>query len=687
MRNPLRIHCLLLLLLLLHLLLAAVGAQQTHIKLEQGDLIGLKVFPDGTRTAVYAFLGIPYAQPPVAELRFAPAKASLNWNRTLQATTMRPICPQLSNTIYDESSEGGGIPSAAQTDEDCLYLNIWTPETGLRYGKLPIAVIVTGEEFAYDWPRNRINGLDLAGEGIVVISVQYRNNIYGWLGLGEGHRQLPGNYGLTDVRMAIKWIQRNADAFGGNPDQITLLGHGSGGAALVLATALEDSNLLKQLVLMSPGPVLRSLGSGHDQRVVETGRQLIQKLGCQFEEAQRRQLLGCLRRTSQEDLLRAYESVYNHGNGSYQLGVILWRGLEERLRNQTLPPLLLGITSNEGAFLQDYWLDVAREGQLALQEYINHTVLPNVLRSLEAAGGEEGGSQLAAIKWRYFNGVPERGGSVIHLLSGMQRLLSETLYELPFFRLLDMLNGSTSYAYVFDQAHSMDMRGRKNLFAGASHSSDLPLLLGPSLFQQIARRRFSGEEEQLCRKLRGAFANFLKSGNPTPGRIYDAWLPYSRQSPFIYSLGEQQAKPIQSGGLDEAEIDKLLRGETSAGIDRSLSRTNRHDTYRAGASNSYTASNQQDSGFANHLQRVYGFWQVLLPLEQDNEFRGGALGQRVRLLEAHADAARYRQGFYAMLGLVCLLLACLCLCVYLLKRNPDPLRRRNASSATDCYCL
>lgn len=611
---------------------------------------------------------------------------SLSWNRTLQATSMQPICPQLSNTIYNESPDAR-IPRPVKTDEDCLYLNIWTPESGLRYGKLPIVVIVTGEEFAFDWPVNRISGLDLAGEGIMVVSVQYRNNIYGWLGLGEQHRHLPGNYGLSDVRMALNWIQRNANAFGGNPDQMTLLGHGSAGAPLALVTTLEEPGLVRQLVLMSPGPILRALGENHDKRIMDTGQVLVQKLGCQFEEAQRRQLIGCLRRKSREDLLRAYESVYNHGNGSHQLGVIVPGGLtlEQRLRNETLPTMLLGITSNEGAFLQDYWLDVAREGQLALQEYVNHTLLPNVMRVLESVG-EESSSQQAAIRWRYFNG---KGEGVIHLLSGMQRLISESLYELPFFRLLDFLNGTTSYAYVFDQSHSMDMRGRRNLFGGASHSSDLPLLLGPSLFQQIARRRFSGEEEQLCRKLRGAFANFIKSGNPTPGRIYDGWLPYKKDIPFVYSLGEQPAKSSQAGSVDEAEVEKLLRGDSgSTGLDRSLSRSNRHDTHRATQSNSYTATNQQDSGYSNHLQKVYGFWQVLLPLEREEELRGGgALGQRVRLLEASADAARYRQGFYAMLGLVCLLLVCLCLCVYLLRRDPDPMRRRSESSASDCYSL
>ncbi|KAH8355319.1 hypothetical protein KR093_010778, partial [Drosophila rubida] len=668
--------------ILIWLSIRGCWAQQTHIKLDQGDLIGLKVFPDGARTAVYAFLGIPYAQPPVGPLRFAPAKPHNGWNRTLQATAMQPVCPQLANTIYDESADGT-ISRAAPSDEDCLYLNIWTPESGLRYGQLPVLVIITGEDFAYDWPRNRINGLDFAAaEGAVVVSVQYRNNIYGWLGLGQDHRQLPGNYGLSDVLQALSWLQSNVASFGGNAAQLTLLGHGSG-AILALATALQaqprDAALYKQLILMSPGPVLYALGEGHGQRIVATGRRLVQKLGCQFEEAQHRQLLSCLRRKSSEDLLRAYESVYNHGNASMQLGLQLPGGasqsLAQRLGNASppLPPLLLGIGSNEGAFWQDYWLDVAREGDVALHNYINHTLLPNALRSMQLREEGATGVQLAAIRWRYFNAQATVG----QLLWGMQRLLSESQYETPFLQLLQLVNGSNNYAYVFDQshAHAMDMRGRLNLFGGASHSADLPLLLGPSLFQQIARRRFNTEEEQMCRKLRDLFANFVKSGNPTPGRLYDAWLPYSAQQPFVYSLGElakHAAGP--PSGLDETLVEQLLNGQTQSelGADRSLSRTNRHDSYRQGNANSYAAHNQLDSGYGQHLRRVYGFWQVLLPSAQDAELReggGGALGQRVRLLEANADASRYRQGFYAMLGLVCILLACLGMCVYLLRRE------------------
>lgn len=599
---------------------------------------------------------------------------------------MQPICPQLSNTIYDESPDGS-ISPAASNSEDCLYLNIWTPESGLRYGQLPILVIISGEDFAYDWPRNRINGLDLAAaEGIVVVSVQYRNNIYGWLGLGQEHRQLPGNYGLSDIQMALRWLQRNAPSFGANADQLTLLGHGSGATlalAIALQPALNGSPLFKQLILMSPGPVLYALSAGHQERIVATGRTLVHKLGCQFEEAQHRQLLSCLRRKSSEDLLRAYESVYNHGNASMQLGVQLPQSdeLEQRLTNVSLPAMLLGIGSNEGAFMQDYWLDVARDGQQALHTYINGTLLPNVLRSmnlqLEASISD---AQLAAIRWRYFS----NDASVSQLLWGMQRLLSESLYETPFLRLLQLLNNSStaSYAYVFDQshAHAMDMRGRQNLFGGASHSADLPLLLGPSLFQQIARRRFSTEEEQLCRKLRGSFANFVKGGNPTPGRIYDAWQSYTQQRPFIYALGELTKSLELPTSEDEAAIEELLSGKQQIGIDtdRSLSRTNRHDNYRQSNGNSYVTNNQLDSGYGNHLRRVYGFWQVLLPSTQDAELRdgsGGVLRHRVKLLEASADAARYRQGFYAMLGLVCLLLGCLGLCVYLLRREMPHSRR------------
>lgn len=132
------------------------SAQYTNVVLSQGTLVGLKVFPESSRVPVYAFLGIPYAKPPIDELRFAPPVPHPGWNGTLIARDFQPICPQPDVSPLEESSDYN--PLASPTSENCLFLNVWTPETGFRYGNIPVVLIITGEDHAFDYLRHRPTG-------------------------------------------------------------------------------------------------------------------------------------------------------------------------------------------------------------------------------------------------------------------------------------------------------------------------------------------------------------------------------------------------------------------------------------------------------------------------------------------------------------------------------------------------
>ncbi|KAI8122538.1 pyrethroid hydrolase Ces2a [Lucilia cuprina] len=669
-------------------------AQQTHINLKQGTLVGLKVFPDSARSAVYAFLGVPYAEPPIEELRFSPPKPHRGWNRTLVAMTMRPICPQLSNTIYDEAATEDILARPSETNEDCLYLNIWVSENGLRYGNLPVLVILTGEDMSYDWPRNRITGLDIAAEGFVVITVQYRTNIFGWLNV-PGNSELSGNYGLQDQFLALKWIEENIKNFGGNLNQITLLGHGTSGAPCAFYHSLLNNGMLyssslpfNQLILMSSGNIEDALQPV--ALVQEASKVIVKKLGCQFEEYSR-QLVQCLRSKSVSDMLKAFESVYDHGNGTYKLGPTLNINLKDILYNSTIinsfPPSIIGITSNEGAFMQDYWLELSRDSYSSLKTYINYTLLRNVLPGQSQNNNNSSSNHaLEALNWRYFNDNLEE--NPIHLLAALQRFVSEYKYEIPFYTLLSVLSNATVsqnnnklYAYINHFTNAMDIRGKINFFGGSSHTSDLPLLFGPTLFQQISRRRLNIEEEKLYRKMRTPFINFIKNGNPTPGRVYDGWVPYTNKNKYIYDLGDIWSPATEDSLLLDTksvqQITQLLIKDQSASSTHS--RPNRNEF-----SNSYQMPKNNDRGaittrvrnspYTAHLMRVYGFWEVFLPQAISKEYAQRtdetAITQHLLFMEASADAARFKHGFFVMLGLVLLLLTLLCLCVYLLRRDP-----------------
>ncbi|XP_055907115.1 cocaine esterase [Eupeodes corollae] len=706
--NPLRPTFCLDVVVVVVVLVGVISSQSTLITLDQGPLVGLKVFPESSRTAVYTFLGIPYAEPPVGALRFMYPRPHGGWgNRTYSATSAKPICLQLPNSVYDETPDG---TPAREPDmhEDCLYLNIWVPEVGLRFGSLPVLAIITGEEMSFDWSRNRPSGLDFSSEGVVVVTIQYRSNVFGWIGLNN--KELPGNFGIHDQERALQWIQQNIQQFGGNPKQVTLLGHGTSGfaCALIHMISPRSNNLFNQLVLMSGAAV--NLNVANNQ---QPSQRIIEKLGCQFE-ALNQVVVKCLRSKSASDLQRAFESVYANGNYTSIMGPVVdsFRPKGEQyipmgllqalaLGNYTKRPIIVGICSNEGAFIHDYWIDLAKEGYGPLKAYINHTTIPMVLREIHFPSAVDKSQVLDTLNWKYLGQI---GSSASYLLNAMQRMISEAKYESFFYHVTETLSSQSQppsqsmamnftsqknanvYVYAFQITNSMDMRGKVNLFGGASHSSDLPFLLGPSLFQQIARRRFTPAEEKICLKMRTAFMNFVKTGNPTPGRIYNAWLPYTPERKYIHIIGEAESEPLRSNVLtfpferNLPEIEKLLARKSILG----LSRPNRNDfnPYELGPSaldsqqsRASYMMNHQDNTYFYHLKKVYSFWNILLPnmahspLDRYNISTNDALSQRMRFLEVSADAVRYKRAFFSMLTLVCILLALLGVCIYLVRRQ------------------
>uniref|UniRef100_A0AAG5DPZ5 Carboxylesterase type B domain-containing protein n=1 Tax=Anopheles atroparvus TaxID=41427 RepID=A0AAG5DPZ5_ANOAO len=518
--------------------------QDATIVLSQGTLVGLKVFPETSRIPVYAYLGIPYAKPPTNVLRFAPPVLSPGWNRTLYARDFKPICPQIENSSYEDIGSENQF-RARETSEDCLYLNIWIPETALRYGGFPVLVMITGEEMAFDWNANRASGLDLASDGVIVVTVQYRNNVFGWLSLGRTYA--PGNLGLLDQQLALVWIKDNIQKFGGDTNRVTLLGHGTSGGPNVMTHMVSPRarGLFTRAIIMSGTFFSPYSAVNIDNKL---SLEIVKILACNYEVG--RNVLKCLQQKSVHDLLRAYEHIYRNGNYTMNLGAIVDNYLQPKERYipddpQALfeakafisedMPVMIGITSNEGAFLYSKLVEIARQSYRSLKKYVNDTLLPNIIEQYHFEG--VGQDQIReTINWRFFDQTPQ---TTAHLLHAVIKIVSETHYEIPFYRTLHALsqqsknkkfekmedanafaaqetkkqtNSSTVYAYLFHHPNSMDMRGRINLFGGASHSSDLPFVMGPSLYREIGRRRLSQVEDKLCKKMRSFCTEFIKGG-------------------------------------------------------------------------------------------------------------------------------------------------------------------------------
>jgi para-nitrobenzyl esterase len=223
--------------LLLHLTLVASAQKKLQVKVEQGTLEGITL-PSGIQN----YKGVPFAQPPVGELRWKAPQPPKKWNGVRKAD-------KFGSNAMQKPVFGDMNFRAPSMSEDCLYLNIWTPAKKPNE-KLPVLVYFYGGGFvAGDGSENRYDGESLAEKGIVTVTLNYRLGIFGFFSHPELTKESPnhasGNYGLLDQNAALLWVKKNIAAFGGDPNKITIAGESAGSISV---SAQMASPLSKNLI-------------------------------------------------------------------------------------------------------------------------------------------------------------------------------------------------------------------------------------------------------------------------------------------------------------------------------------------------------------------------------------------------------------------------------------------------------
>jgi carboxylesterase type B len=220
---------------------------------------------------VRVFRGVPYAKPPVGPLRWKPPQPIEPWSGTRMAVEFAPDCPQTLDV-------GSRAPAYS---EDCLYLNVWTPADA-EPGSLPVLVWIYGGSFiSGSASEARTDGAKLARRGAVVVALNYRVGLFGYLAhpalTKESPQRSSSNYGLLDQVAALQWIRENIAPFGGDPKRVTVFGVSAGSASisLLLASPL-GKGLFDRAILHSPGAV-RRLASLEDAE--QAGRALGDDIG------------------------------------------------------------------------------------------------------------------------------------------------------------------------------------------------------------------------------------------------------------------------------------------------------------------------------------------------------------------------------------------------------------------------
>ncbi|XP_064471467.1 acetylcholinesterase-like isoform X2 [Ornithodoros turicata] len=273
-------------------------------EVSQGVVLGSTVWALGGSKAVNAFMGIPYASPPVGPLRFQNSVPAKPWAPDiLHATEKPPACVQFTpaNPIPDWVAKG------YNQSEDCLYLNVWTPLSNNKNKLKDVMVWIHGGGLNFgSSSMDLYDGTILAALGeVVVVSMNYRLGALGFLSLGNDH-EAPGNQGLMDQVLALQWVKDNIINFGGNPDRITLFGESAGAWSIgwhILSPIA--SPLFSRAIIQSGGVYVKYLADSAETAEVKA-RALADALGCSSSNAT--EVISCIRRKPAREIA-LWESI------------------------------------------------------------------------------------------------------------------------------------------------------------------------------------------------------------------------------------------------------------------------------------------------------------------------------------------------------------------------------------------
>lgn len=271
-------------------------ALASDVRVAQGLLSGVP----GRNAAITAFRGVPFAAPPVGPLRWREPQPAASWTGVRTAADFSASCVQ--NIVDSRDPWTWEFMAHGAVSEDCLYLNVWTPAR-TSTERRPVFVYIYGggnNEGAGSIPV--YDGEGLASKGLVVVTFNYRLNVFGFFGHPELTKESPhgasGNYGLLDQIAAVRWVHENIAAFGGDPDRITVAGQSAGASAVHNLTASPLAKGLFHRAIAQSGSSLATLGAGRARADLEAD-------GVRFAAAKNAASLAALRAMSWQQISAA----------------------------------------------------------------------------------------------------------------------------------------------------------------------------------------------------------------------------------------------------------------------------------------------------------------------------------------------------------------------------------------------
>ena len=465
----------------------AMAADGPIVTVETGKLQGIAA---AGNSPVQIFRGVPYAKPPVGDLRWREPRPAESWQGVRAADQFGPRCMQ--KHMWDDM-----FFRSPKADEDCLYLNVWTPANLAKSAaaKLPVLVYIYGGGFiagASDEPR--YDGAAMAARGIVVVTLNYRLGIFGFFAhpqlSGESPHHASGNYGLLDQAAAVAWVKRNIGAFGGDPKHITVGGESAGSMSV---SGMMVSPLTRKMIAGAIGESGSALQPLHLLTLAEA-----EKKGMDFAESLQVPTLSMLRAIPADKLL----SVQDFQNAAWRPdidGYYLTETPEETYAagKAAKAPSLIGSNSQEGAdsyILQDAPRTVVNfQGGLrnmygaAAERLIQLYPVAADADVRRAATEFASDAFIAAGTWNWFDHQRRTGWPTYY------------------------------YYYTHIRPQPTAYKATGPAAYGALHSSEIEYALGN--LDANPAYAWTDDDRKVSATMSGYWANFIKTGNPNGGDL------------------------------------------------------------------------------------------------------------------------------------------------------------------------
>ena len=467
-------------------------------------------------SGIRSFKGIPFAQPPVGDLRWREPQPVKNWTGVRSANRFGPRCMQRTSPTSDYWFRSDGM------SEDCLYLNVWTPAKSGN-DRLPVLVYIFGGGFQNgDGSEPRYDGESIAGKGMVAVTVNYRTNIFGFFSHSELTKESPhhasGNYGLLDQVAALEWVERNIAAFGGDPRRVTIAGESAGSISV---SALMASPLSRNLIAGAIGESGAMISTLPPRPLAET-----EQVGVRFATSAGAASLAALRAMTAEQIQEAVAKGAAMRFNTNLDGYFLSKPLTDSFAagEQAKVPLLAGSNSEE---------------QPARSVLGTSEPTPeNFASAVRKLYGDHAGEVLKV----YAPSTPEEVlEAATHLASA--RFVGHSTWKWT--ELQMKTGGKPVYRYLYarirpkylatanqpggEGAAAPGRGGQAPAPCGAAHSAEIQYAMGNLPLDK--RYAWAPADYKVSEVMQAYFVNFIKTGDPN-GPGLPNWPAYRSESNF-----------------------------------------------------------------------------------------------------------------------------------------------------------